>query len=440
MLNLSETFKIYICRMFDKILEPYKGLSREVWFMALTMLINRAGAMVIPFLSLYLTNFLGFSAGQVGWVLSFYGFGSLAGVFLGGKLADKVGYYKVMYFSLLATGLVFFSLQFITEFYTLCLGIFILTLVADTFRPSVWVALDDYSLPENRTRSVTLIRLAINLGFSAGPALGGLLIMFLSYRSLFWVDGITCLIAGLIIIVYLRQKSPVKNKSERDQAVNASPYKDVNYLIFWLAMFFIGFTFMQFFSTLPLYYSQIMKLEEGEIGLLLAMNGLLIFALEMPFVNALEKSKLDNLKIVIGGTFLLVLSFLVLNIGTWVGWAIAGVVLITFGEMFGFPFSNAYALDRSKRGNQGSYMAMYSMSFSMAHILGPNAGMQFSARFGFEATWYLMAFICFLACLVLLWLQKKRPDISCLCPGSGKKTVFMIPGSTGPNNRNGFLF
>lgn len=407
-MNLSETFKIYICRMFDKILEPYKGLSREVWFMALTMLINRAGAMVIPFLSLYLTNFLGFSAGQVGWVLSFYGFGSLAGVFLGGKLADKVGYYKVMYFSLLATGLVFFSLQFITEFYTLCLGIFILTLVADTFRPSVWVALDDYSLPENRTRSVTLIRLAINLGFSAGPALGGLLIMFLSYRSLFWVDGITCLIAGLIIIVYLRQKSPVKNKSERNQAVNASPYKDVNYLIFWLAMFFIGFTFMQFFSTLPLYYSQIMNLEEGEIGLLLAMNGLLIFALEMPFVNALEKSKLDNLKIVIGGTFLLVLSFLVLNIGTWVGWAIAGVVLITFGEMFGFPFSNAYALDRSKRGNQGSYMAMYSMSFSMAHILGPNAGMQFSARFGFEATWYLMAFICFLACLVLLWLQKKE--------------------------------
>lgn len=407
-MNLSETFKIYICRMFDKILAPYKGLSREVWFMALTMLINRAGAMVIPFLSLYLTNFLGFSAGQVGWVLSFYGFGSLAGVFLGGKLADKVGYYKVMYFSLLATGLVFFLLQFITEFYTLCLGIFILTLVADTFRPSVWVALDDYSLPENRTRSVTLIRLAINLGFSAGPALGGLLIMFLSYRSLFWVDGITCLIAGLIIIVYLRQKSPVKNKSERNLAVNASPYKDVNYLIFWLAMFFIGFTFMQFFSTLPLYYSQIMNLEEGEIGLLLAMNGLLIFALEMPFVNALEKSKLDNLKIVIGGTFLLVLSFLVLNIGTWVGWAIAGVVLITFGEMFGFPFSNAYALDRSKRGNQGSYMAMYSMSFSMAHILGPNAGMQFSARFGFEATWYLMAFICFLACLVLLWLQKKE--------------------------------
>ncbi len=394
--------------MFDKILAPYKGLSREVWFMALTMLINRAGAMVIPFLSLYLTNYLGFSAGQVGWVLSFYGFGSLAGVFLGGKLADKLGYYKVMYFSLLATGLVFFTIQFITEFYTLCLGIFTLTLVADTFRPSVWVALDDYSLPENRTRSVTLIRLAINLGFSAGPALGGLLIMFLSYRSLFWVDGITCVIAGLIIIFFLKQKTRVKNKSERDQAVNASPYKDVNYLIFWLAMFFIGFTFMQFFSTLPLYYSQSLKLEEGEIGLLLAMNGLLIFVFEMPFVNALEKSKLDSLKIVIGGTFLLVLSFLVLNIGTWVGWAIVGVVLITFGEMFGFPFSNAYALDRSKRGNQGSYMAMYSMSFSMAHILGPNAGMQFSAKFGFEATWYLMAFICLLACMVLLWLQKKE--------------------------------
>ncbi len=394
--------------MFEKLLTPYRGLSREVWFLALTMLVNRAGAMVIPFLSLYLTNYLGYSLNQVGWILSFYGFGSVAGVFIGGKLADRTGYYKVLYFSLIGTAIVFFVLQFITSFYALCAGIFALTLVADTFRPAVWVALDDYSDAENRTRSVTLIRLAINLGFSMGPALGGLIIMYLNYKSLFLVDGITCLIASVIIIVFLRQKSQVKKGEDKKNAPKLSPYSDVEYLIFWFAMFLIGFTFMQLFSTLPLYYSQVLGLEEGSIGLLLAMNGMLIFILEMPLVNALDKSKLESLKIVIGGCFLLALSFFVLNIAPWIGMAVIGVIFMTFGEMLGFPFSNAYALDRSKKGNQGSYMALYSMSFSVAHILGPNVGMQFSEKFGFGSTWYLMGAICIIACAILYWLQRRH--------------------------------
>jgi len=394
--------------MLQKILKPYQGLSREIWLMALTMLINRAGAMVIPFLSLYLTNFLDFTLEDVGWIMSCYGFGSLAGVFIGGKLSDTFGYYKVMYLSLLGTSLIFFSIQFITDFYSLCLGVFSLTLIADMFRPAVWVALDDYSEVENRTRSVTLIRLAINLGFSLGPALGGLLITYISYSSLFWVDGITCLIASFIIIRFLHQKSQIKKDSKDTKKLKLSPYKDGRYLIFWFAMFLIGFTFMQYFSTIPLYYSQRLGMEEDKIGLMLAMNGLLIFLLEMPIVHSLEKGKLDSLKIVIGGSFLLVLSFLVLNIAPLILLAVVGIFLMTFGEMLGFPFSNSYALDRSKLGNQGAYMALYSMSFSMAHILGPNIGMQFSAQYGFESTWYLMAGICFIACLILLVLQRKE--------------------------------
>ncbi len=394
--------------MLKRIIKPYQGLSREVWLMALTMLINRTGAMVVPFLSLYLTNFLEFSLEQVGWIMSCYGFGSLAGVFIGGKLADRIGYYKVMYLSLLGTGLVFFAIQYITGFYMLCLGIFSLTIFADTFRPAVWVALDDYSEDDNRTRSVTLIRLAINLGFSMGPALGGLLITYVSYRSLFWVDGLTCLIAGLIIIRYLSQKSQVKKPNKHMELPKLSPYKDGRYLVFWFAMFLIGFTFMQYFSTIPLYYSQRLGMNEDKIGLILALNGLLIFLLEMPIVHSLEKGKLESIKIVIGGSFLLLLSFLALNIGPWIGMAIIGIIFMTFGEMLGFPFSNSYALNRSKLGNQGAYMAMYSMSFSVAHILGPNIGMQFSARFGFEATWFLMAGICLIACLILLALQRKE--------------------------------
>ncbi|MDH3322597.1 MAG: MFS transporter [Flavobacteriaceae bacterium] len=392
--------------MLTKIITPYRGLSKEIWFLALTTLINRAGAMVVPFLSLYLTKHLNFSFGQVGWIMTFYGLGSLVGVFAGGKLADKIGYYKVMYFSLFLTGITFFILQYITSFYFLCLGIFILTAIADAFRPAIWVALADYSKEHNRTRSVTLIRLAINLGFSLGPAVGGLIITGLSYQGLFWVDGITCILAAGLILKYLYQKSSVnKNKTEK-HGVSLSPYRDRQYLVFWFAMFLIGFTFMQYFSTMPLFYNQNMNMNEKQIGLLLAMNGFVIFLLEMPIVHAFEKSKLEGMKIVIAGTFLLAISFFVLNVSNWIGIAIIGMLFMTFGEMLGFPFSNAYALNRSKRGSQGDYMALYSMSFSVAHILGPNIGMHMSDKYGFAFTWYIMAILLLIACFLFFWLSR----------------------------------
>ncbi|MDZ7614369.1 MAG: MFS transporter [Flavobacteriaceae bacterium] len=95
---------------------------------------------------------------------------------MGGILADKTGYYRVMYASLFLSGIVFLVIQFFESFLSVCIGFFALSLVADAFKPALWVSLGAHSKEENRTRAVTLIRLAINLGFSFGPALGGLII------------------------------------------------------------------------------------------------------------------------------------------------------------------------------------------------------------------------------------------------------------------------
>lgn len=141
--------------------------------------------MVIPFLSLYLTENLKFTASNVGWIMSAFGLGSVVGTWVGGKLTDKIGFYKVMVRSLLLTGILFIALQFLNTFTSICIGIFLVMAVADTFRPAMFVAMSAYSKPENKTRSVTLIRLAINLGFSAGPAVGGLIITTIGYGGLF---------------------------------------------------------------------------------------------------------------------------------------------------------------------------------------------------------------------------------------------------------------
>ncbi|QLE00427.1 MFS transporter [Galbibacter sp. BG1] len=393
-------------KLYFGYISSFQGLSTEVWWLALISLINRAGTMVIPFLSLYLTQSLNFTLADVGWIMSFFGLGSVIGSWIGGKLTDKIGYHKIMAFSLLASALFFVLLQFLNSFWGVCLGIFFVMLVADMFRPAVFVALSAYSKPENKTRSVSLIRLAINLGFSAGPAIGGLIITNLSYGGLFWVDGITCLLAGFLLLKVLNpKKARVLDEVKNDSPTSA--YSDFSYWIFFVAMIIFGFIFMQYFSTIPLFYKEIFALTEDEIGLLLALNGLLVFTFEMPLVQYFEKKSWTSLSSVIFGLTLTLLSFLVLNLYSWIGILLVGMVLMSFGEMLVFPFSNAFALNRAKRGNQGEYLALYSIAFSFSHILGHNSGFHLIDVFGFEFTWYFMVALGIVGCLLLAYLKRR---------------------------------
>jgi predicted MFS family arabinose efflux permease len=392
-------------RLFRSYITAFKGLSKEVWWLSLITLINRAGTMVIPFLSLYLTKSLNFSLEDVGWILSSFGLGSVIGTWLGGKLTDKIGYYKVMLFSLFASGVLFILLQFISSFSGFCFGVFILMLVADSFRPAMFVALSAYSKPENKTRSVTLIRLAINLGFSAGPVVGGIIITSMSYGGLFWIDGITCMLAAFLLLKVLHPKKAMI--SDEIKVKNpVSVYSDKAFWIFFAAMFLFGFVFLQYFSTMPLYYKDARFLSEFEIGLLMGMNGFFIFLFEMPLIKWLDGNKNLKVKLMLIGLFLIACSFIVLNTTAWIGILIVGMLFMTIGEMIAFPFSNAFAVERAKKGNQGEYMALYSIAFSFAHIFGHNIGMQLVGKFGFETTWNIMTLIALIGVLLLVLLMK----------------------------------
>ncbi|MEO9570809.1 MAG: MFS transporter [Polaribacter sp.] len=392
-------------KLYNNYINTFRGLSKEVWWLSLITFINRSGTMVIPFLSLYLTKSLNFSLTDVGWIMSFFGLGSVLGTWIGGKLTDKIGYYKVMYVSLVFTGIFFVLLQYASTFYGFCVGIFLVMLVADSFRPAMFVALSAYSKPENKTRSVTLIRLAINLGFSAGPAVGGLIITGVGYEGLFWTDGITCVLAAFLLLKVLHpKKAKIQDEVKVDNPVSA--YEDKAFWIFFIAMFIFGFVFLQYFSTMPLYYKDAHFLSEFEIGLLMGFNGFFIFLFEMPLIKWLEDSKKNKVKLITLGLFLVALSFIVLNLTGWVGILIIGMLLMTVGEMIAFPFSNAFAVERAKKGNQGEYMALYSISFSLSHIFSHNVGMQMVNEFGFKTTWTAITIFALIGVLILIYLLK----------------------------------
>lgn len=386
----------------------FSGLGRETWLLSTILLINRSGSMVILFLPVYATESLGFSITRAGLLLSAYGTGSIAGALLGGWLTDKLGFYRVQFWSLMLSGIAFISILFFREFYALCGALILLSIIAESLRPAVMTATAVYcQSPEQTTRANSLNRLAINLGFSIGPTIGGLLAA-ISFNWVFIADGLTCIAAALAMRLYLPvKKAPPKTKT-RIRDSGSSPYRDRNYLIFVVITFFYATAFFQLLTTLSLYYKDEYQLPKQTIGLLMAMNGLVIALFEMVLVYKIEK-KMHRLLIAAFGALLTGLSFVMLNWFHGFFILIAAMLLVTFAEMLSLAFMTGYMINRSPAAGRGRYAALYTVAFSAAQIIAPLAGTQIVAHAGgYTTLWYVVGGLCLLVALALRWLKARE--------------------------------
>jgi predicted MFS family arabinose efflux permease len=285
-------------------------------------------------------------------------------------------------------------------------------MVNESFRPANATAIAHYSTPQNRTQSFSLIRLAINIGWGIGSALGGFLAS-INYQLLFWVDGITNIAAAFILLLILpkvplsQQKKTVENVINPSVAVSA--YRDKPFLFFCLFTLFFSISFFQLFTTVPLYFKEHLFLSEFWIGVVMAGNGLLIALFEMVIVYKLE-GKRTYLRLMFYGSLIMALSFLLLNLPVFNGFVIAVLfmLIITISEIIGMPFMNSYYISRSSDGNRGQYAGMYTMAWSTAQVVGSSAGAYLAYRFGFNNLWIMISALSLAAAFGYYWLQSKR--------------------------------
>lgn len=362
------------------------------WMLSVVMLINRAGSMVLPFLSVYLTQSLAYGISETGILLAAYGLGAMAGSLTGGWLSDRIGNFWVQFLSLTIGGLSFIILPEITRFEYLLPALFLASLVVECLRPANTASVASYSRPENVTRSFSLNRMAINLGFSIGPAIGGLL-AGRSYKLLFYADGLTCIFAGLFFFLYFRKRTPRARRTATLPHATpgaGSPYRDVPFVVFVLLTCCYAVIFFQLFNTLPIYYREVHQLTEGTIGLLLGLNGLIVFLFEMLLVNHLEQ-KVSILSMIVAGTLICGFSFVVLNFSAGLPLLITAMILLSFSEILAMPFMVTYVIRRAGEGKQGAYIGFYSLAWASAFMLSPYLGTRLIASAGFSTLWWFCA-------------------------------------------------
>jgi predicted MFS family arabinose efflux permease len=354
------------------------------------------GAMVLMFSSLYFTQELHFSKATAGAIMSFFGIGSIIGSYVGGWLADRFPAKPLMLFALIASGLVLLLILTTKNPYAIGAIIFLYALVSDAFRPASSVAITNASTTDNRTRSISLMRLCINLGFTFGPAIGGLIAAQYGYTWLYILDAATSFVAAIFLFIYY-PTAPTSEKIKAAEYVRppleTSAYRNKHFLTFILLVAGYGLLFFQLFASVPNYCKEILHYSENKIGLLLALNGVIVVLVEMPLVQALQNYK-PKANIVALGCFSIsiALAILLLSRGNLFFVAIY-VVAITMSEVFAMPQMMSYALSLPIKERQGQYSALYSIGYGISIILAPIVGLSGAQYFGFTNV-YLAVIVC----------------------------------------------
>jgi MFS family permease len=391
-------------------IDSFSGLTRDIWLLSFITFINRSGSVVFFFLSIYLAIELNFSKIDIGYIMASYGVGSVAGSFVGGWLTDRIGYYRVMFWSLLLVGFLFFALSLVKTFWMFCLMGFLTSLIGDAFRPAGMASIVAYGGEELKTRSMSLYRLAINLGIGLGSAAAGILAGIFGYKVLFFVDGWTCIIAALLFIILMKEKKEIHEKAKDDapKIIRHSAYKDGWYLIFVFCWFLNAMVFIQIFHVLPLFFKEELMMNEEGIGLLLSFNCFLIAIIEMPLVYILAEKK-DQMGYIIWGVVLIGMSLVIFNImGFNIYTGIVSMILFSIGEIINFPLSSSLALGRSNSNNRGQYMGLYSMAFAVGLIIAPLLGFRIAEDYGYAVLWNFMGGLAGIATMGLIYLRKKH--------------------------------
>ncbi len=394
---------------FKNYINAYSGLPKTVWFLSLVVLINRTGSIVFFFMTLYLTSQKDFTVAEAGQMISIYGLGALFGALLGGWLTDKIGSMKVQLYSLILSGMGYLVLGYAEQSIQIAGLLFAIAVVSESFRPANATAIAEVTTPEIRARAYALNRLAVNVGVTIGPAVGGFLAT-ISYLYIFWIDGFTCLAASLLLWFFLDKfKSKVQKAEEDKNIVVESPWKDKIYLFALLLLLLMGFSFVQIFNTWPLYLKSFYGLFEDRIGLLLALNAIMVAFIEMPLIHNLEKYNV--IKIMGLGGFLLLLGFALLPFGNSFLFAAATVVVWSTGEMLVFPFMAGFISNRANDNNRGKYMGLFTFTFALALVIGPALGTWIYETYNPIILWNgigFMGVLIWFGFVLLYWLLKNE--------------------------------
>jgi MFS family permease len=379
------------------------SMPRPVWVLFAGTLVNRFGSFVFVFLAMYLTD-RGYTAPQAGLAIGAYGVGAIMASLVGGWLADHMGRRNSIVLSMVLSAATMLALSQ-AEGYALLMALTVLAgFCAEMYRPAASALIADVTTPAQRVTAFALYRLAINLGFAIGPAVGG----FLAHESFFYLfagDALTSLVyAGIAIAALPNRVVEHHAPGDRRSALRAI-LRDSSFLMFLASTLAAAMVFMQHVSGYPL---QIRALgySSAVFGMLISLNGLIICLVELPLTTLTRRRPAR--RVMVTGLAVIGVGFATTAFAHTIPMLVATVVVWTFGEMLYFPMAAAHVANVSPPDMRGRYQGSWGIAWGLGAVLGPVAG---TAIFALQprALWLACGAVAFLGAAAVLPGTRLRP-------------------------------
>ncbi|MFF7443614.1 MDR family MFS transporter [Streptomyces sp. NPDC008122] len=349
------------------------GLPQGFWWLWLSTLVNRTGAFVLTFLSLYLTVELGHSAWFAGLVVALHGLGGVAGSPLGGMLTDRWGRRPTMVSMHLAAAACAAALAVVTSAWAIAAVVLLMGVAMQAVRPSINATIADMVPAHDVRRAYALNYWALNLGFAIA-SIGGGAAMFLGYRTLFVVDAVATTLCALIVFLRLpetRPETPTDTAGEpvaEERVSMLTVLRDAPFRTLVLLNLLVCLVFTAPWIGLPLTMAG-QGLSPSSYGVVIAVNGIVIVGFQL-LVNKLTDKR--------SPVVLLSLSSLLFAFGTGAT-ALAGspvafaatVIVWTIGEMIHVPTNAAATARLAPEHARGRYQGVMGMSWAVAAFVAP---------------------------------------------------------------------
>ncbi len=393
-------------RFKGKISNPWRGLRgipKNIWLLSAATLINRSGTMVLPFLALYFAKELKVSVSEAGLALVAFGLGSLISAPFVGRLSDRFGPLSIMKLSLFASGFMLFLFSFMDNYNIALIVTFLWSALSEAFRPANLTFISNETAPGQRKTAFALNRIAINLGMSIGPVIGGILAYY-NYHLLFYVDGVTSIMAAGFLMI-----SPFEKFHEEEvikEAVLAPQkiYKDKRFIYYILALLPVEFVFFQHLGAVPIYFVKELHYTEAIYGILMAINTVIIIFVEVPLNSAMSHWR-DSSSLALG-SLLCAIGFGMMAFSANIYYLVLSIIVWTFGEMIFFPSSASFLSNIAPKDKVGEYMGYYQMNFSFSFMVAPWLGAIVLENYGSTILWGATFILASLSAIFLYRLKK----------------------------------
>lgn len=386
------------------------ALPGPVRLLVIGTLVNKLGTFIMPYLTLVLRREFHLEPGQVGLLLAAQGVGSLAAILAGGLLTDRLGRRLTLLLSLFGSGALAIGMGLAPSLSTFALLLVGFGFLADLYRPAASAIIADVLPPGRRAVGYAGLRAAVNLGFSFGVALGGL-IADRSWRALFFADGLTTVLFGVIVYCFIGETRPERTtRPETRATAEETPWRDGVFLQLVVTSLAFTMVLYSFFTVLPLTVTLAAGYPAAVYGGLMSVNGLAIAAFEMSIVNSLRRFR--RLRVAGFGLLLTGLGFALTGFVLHWAWFLLTILVWTAGEILTGPQQMAFVADWAPPEARGRYLSVYQATWSVSVIVNPLVLLPLHARLPERAFWPLLALMTVPAAALLFRLDRHadRPE------------------------------